>query len=178
MSAVTANTKKNRIYIAILDTNRKELEATVMKIEIAALSLKPKFTCVTDFRFAGNLLLGNRDLVEGFQKILMVMGLGKAVRLVTQEQLERSRFEVFDVVGSGYEIEYATDIKTADRILENYKREIAHLFKKPSRGGPKFKIIDNSGWEDAEKFVTFKDALKQLKRVRQSGRNDAIVVSR
>jgi len=178
MSAVSVNTKKNRIYITILDTNRKELETTVMKIEIAALSLKPKFTCVVDFRFAGNLLLGNRDLVVKCQKILMVMGLGKAVRLVTQQQIENSQFEVFDVVGSGYEIEYATDVKAADRILDNYKREIALLFKKPSRGGPKFKIVDKSGWEDAEKFVTFKDALKQLKRVRQSGRNDAIVVSR
>lgn len=178
MSSVSVNTKKNRIYITILDTNRKELEITVNKIEIAALSLNPKFTCVTDFSFAGNLLLGNRDLVEKCQKMLMEMGLGKAVRLVTQQQIESSQFKILDVVGSGYEFEYATDIRRADRILDNYKRENAHIFKKSPRGGPKFKIIDKRGWEDEEKFDTFKNALKRLKHIRQSGRNDAIVVSR
>jgi hypothetical protein len=178
MSAVSVNTKKNRIYITILDTNRKELEITVMKIEIAALSLNSKFTCVTDFRFAGNLLLGNRDLLARCQKILVEMGLGKVVRLVTQHQIESSRFKILDIVGSGYEIDYATDIKAADRILDNYQREIAHIFKQSSRGGPKFKIIDKSGWEHEEKFVAFKDALQRLKHVRQSGRNDAIVVSK
>lgn len=178
MSAVSVNTKKNRIYITILDTNRKELEVTVMKIEIAALSLKPRHTCVTDFRLAGNLLLGNRDLLERCQKMLVEMGLGKVVRLVTLQQIESSQFKALDIVGSGYEIEYATDIKTAERILDNYQREIAHIFKKSSKGGSKFKIIDKSGWEDEEKFVNFKDALKRLKHVRRTGRNDAIVVSR
>lgn len=177
MSAVSVNTRKNRIYITILDTNRKELEVTVKQIEIAALNLKPKFTCLSDFRFAEKLLLGNRDLMIECQKILVVMGLGKAVRLVTNQQMENPQFKSIDVVGGGYEIEYASDVKMADRILDNYKRENAHLFKKASKGNFKFKIIDKSGWEGEEKFISFNDALTQLKRVRQSGRNDAIVVS-
>jgi hypothetical protein len=178
MSIVSAKPKKNRIYITIADTNRQELEVTIKKIEVAALALRPNFTCIADFRFAESLLIENRDLLEKGQKILSDMGIGKTVRLVTEEQTENLQFQTLDIVRSGYEIEYATTHKTAEKILDNYKREIGWTDRRPQRGNLAFKIIDQGGWEDEQYFIKYKDALKRLKHIRKSGRNNAIIVSR
>jgi len=177
MGIVSVNPKKNRIYITITDTNRKELELTVNKIEVAALELRLNFTCLTDFRYVGTLLIENRDLFEKGQKILMELGIGKAVWLVTKQQIESHQFQILDIVRSGYEIEYAIDNKGAERILDNYKREVEQINKQTQRGNSTFKIIDKSGWEDEHKFIEYKDVLKRLEKVRKSGRNDAIIVS-
>lgn len=177
MSIVSVKPQKNRIYITIADSNRQELEITIKKIEVAALELRPNFTCIADFRFSESLLIENRDLLERGQQILMEMGIGKTVRLVTEQQTENLQFQTLDVVRSGYEIEYATTLKRSERILDNYKREIGQIDRQPQRGNSVFKIIDQSGWEEGHKFTKYKDALKRLKQVRQSGRKDAIIVS-
>ena len=88
MGIVSINPQKNRIHIKFLDMSRKELELTVMKIEVAALELNPNFTCLIDFRLAGSLLMENKDLLDRGQKALMEIGIGKAVPLVTQQQIE------------------------------------------------------------------------------------------
>lgn len=178
MSIVSVKPKKNRIYITIADSTRQELEITIKKIEVAALELRPNFTCVADFRFAEALLIENRDLLEKGQKMLAVIGIGKTVRLVTEQQINNPQFQTLDIVRSGYEIEYATALKSAERILDNYKREIGQPDRPPQRGNSVFRIIDQSGWQDKQKFVKYKDALKRLNQVRKSGRNDAIIVSR
>ncbi len=177
MGIVSINPRKNHIHIKFLDMSRKELELTVMKIEVAALELNANFTCLIDFRLAGSLLIENKDLLEGCQKTLMEMGIGKAVSLVTQQQIESPQCQIFDIVRSGHEIEYATSTKSAKRILDNYKNEIEQLSKQTRRGNSLFKIIDKSGWEDEQKFVNYKRALKRLKKVRKSGRNDAIIIN-
>lgn len=177
MGIVSINPTKNRIHIKFLDMSRKELELTVMKIEVAVLELNANFTCLIDFRLAGSLLIENKDLLERGQKALMEVGIGKAVPLVTQQQIESPQFQILDIVRSGYEIEYATSTKNAMRILDNYQRELEQLKKQPRRGNSMFRIIDKSGWEDEQKFVDYKSALKQLKKVRKSGRNDAIIIN-
>lgn len=177
MSIVSVKPKKNRIYITIADTTRQELEVTIKKIEVAALELRPNFTCVADFRYAESLLIENRDLLEKGQKILTVIGIGKTVRLVTEQQINNPEFQILDIVRSGYEIEYATSRKSAERILDDYKREIGQTDRFPQRGDSVFRIIDQSGWEDEQKFLKYKDAVKRLNQVRKSGRNDAIIIS-
>ncbi len=177
MGIVSINPQKNRIHIKFLDMSRKELELTVMKIEVAVLELNRNFTCLLDFRLADSLLIENRDLLERGQKVLMEVGIGKAVPLVTQQQIESPQFQILDVVRSGYEIEYATSTKNAMRILDNYQRELEQLDRQPRRGNSLFKIIDKNGWEDEQQFVNYKSALKRLKKVRKSGRNDAIVIN-
>ncbi len=116
-------------------------------------------------------------MLERGQKALMEVGIGKAVLLVTQQQIESPQFQILDVVRSGYEIEYATSTKNAKRILDNYQRELEQLARQPRRGNSLFKIIDKNGWEDEQKFVNYKSALKRLKKVRKSGRYDAIVIN-
>lgn len=177
MGIVSINPTKNRIHIKFLDMSRKELELTVMKIEVAVLELNANFTCLIDFRLAGSLLIENKDLLERGQKALMEVGIGKAVPLVTQQQIESPQFQILDIVRSGYEIEYATSTKNAMRILDNYQRELEQLERQPRRGNSLFKIIDKSGWEDEQKLVNYKSAIKRLKKVRKSGRNDAIVIN-
>ncbi len=136
MGIVSISPQKNRIHIKFLDMSRKEIELTVMKIEVAALELNPNFTCLIDFRLAGSLLMENKDLLDRGQKALIEMGIGKAVTLVTQQQIKSPPFQILDIVRSGYEIEYATSTKSAKRILDNYKREIEQLSKRPRRGNP------------------------------------------
>jgi hypothetical protein len=177
MGIVSVNLKKNRIYITITGTNREELELTVNKIEVAALELRLNFTCLSDFRYDGSLLIENRDLFERGQEILKEMGIGKAVWLATERQIESHQFQILDIVRSGYEIEYATCPKSAERILDNYKREVDQVKKQTKRGNSAFKIINKSGWEVEHKFIKYKDALKRLKQIRKSGRTDAIIVS-
>ena len=177
MGIVSINPRKNRIHIKFLDMSRKELELTVMKIEVAGLELNLNFTCLIDFRLAGSLLMENKDLLDRGQKALTEMGIGKVVALVTQHQIESPQFRILDIVHSGYEIEYATSTKSAKRIHDNYKREVEQLIKQPRRGNSLFKIIDRNDWEDEHKFTDYKHAIKRLKKVRQSGRNDAIIIS-
>ena len=177
MGIVSISPRKNRIHIKFLGMSREELEIAVMKIEVAGLELNPNFTCLIDFRLAGSLLMENKDLLDRGQKALIEMGIGKAVTLVTQQQIKSPPFQILDIVRSGYEIEYATSTKSAKRILDNYKREIEQLSKRPRRGNPWFGIIDRNGWEDEHKFANYKHAIKRLKKVRQSGRNDAIIIN-
>jgi len=177
MGIVSISPRKNRIHIKFLDMSREELEITVMKIEVAGLELNPNFTCLIDFRLAGSLLMENKDLLERGQKALMEIGIGKAVPLVTQQQIASPQFQIFDIVRSGYEIEYATSTKSAKRILDNYTREIEQLSKQTRRNNSLFRIIDRNGWEDELKFADYKHAIKRLKKVRQSGRSDAIIIN-
>lgn len=177
MGIVSISPRKNRIHIKFLDMSRKELEITVMKIEVAGLELNSNFTCLIDFRLAGSLLMENKDLLDRGQKALIKMGIGKAVVLVTQLQIENPQFQILDIVRSGYEIEYATSTKSAKRILDNYTKEIAQLSKQPRRSNSLFRIIDRDGWEDQHKFARYKHAVKRLKKVRQSGRNHAIIIN-
>jgi len=177
MGIVSISPQKNRIHIKFLDMSRKEIELTVMKIEVAALELNPNFTCLIDFRLAGSLLMENKDLLDRGQKALIEMGIGKAVPLVTQQQIESPPFQVLDIVRSGYEIEYATSTKSAKRILDNYTREIEQLSKQTRRNNSLFRLIDRNGWEDEHKFADYKHAIKRLKKVRQSGRSDAIIIN-
>ncbi len=177
MGIVSINPRKNRINIKFLDMGRKELELTVMKMEVAGLDLNPNFTCLLDFRLAGSLLMENKDLLERGQKALIEIGIGKAVALVTQQQIESPQFQILDIVRSGYEIEYAVSTKSAKRILDNYTRETEQLSKQPRRGNSLFGIMDRNGWEDEHKFADYKHAIKRLKKIRQSGRSDAVIVN-
>ena len=64
MGIVSISPRKNRINIKFLDMGRKEIELTVMKIEVSGLDLNPNFTCLLDFRLAGSLLMENKDLLD------------------------------------------------------------------------------------------------------------------
>ncbi len=101
MGIVSISPRKNRIHIKFLDMSREELEITVMKIEVVGLELNPNFTCLIDFRLAGSLSMENKDLLDRGQKALIEMGIGKAVPLVTQQQIESPPFQILDIVRSG-----------------------------------------------------------------------------
>lgn len=177
MGEVHVDTKKNRIHILITDKTREELSETVRQIEEAALALKPYFTCLTDFRSSGTLLVENRDLLERGQRALAEVGIGKAMRLITEDQRQSLHFQHLDVVGVGYTVEFATSPKEAERVLTAYKQEADQIGKRMRSGGSMFKIFDpQEPMGEAEFFLDFGKAVKKLRRMRRAGHPRAIVV--
>ena len=176
MGNVHIDTKKNRIHIVLTDKTREELAETVRQIEEAALALKPNFTCLTDFRHTGTLLIENRDLLEKGQRHLAEVGIGKALRLITEDQRRNLHFQHLDVVGIGYGVSYATSSKEADRILNAFKQEIDQIVKRKRRGGSMFKILDPQKQTSEALFLDLGGALKNLKHLRRQGHSKAIVI--
>ncbi|MBI9085702.1 MAG: hypothetical protein JEZ11_19045 [Desulfobacterales bacterium] len=176
MGDVHVDIKKNRIHILLTDRTRAELAETVRQIEEASLALKPNFTCLTDFRHTGTLLMENRDLLEKGQRALAEVGIGKALRLITEDQRLSLHFQQLDVVGIGYKIGYATSTKGAERILSAFKREMDQIVKRRRRGGSMFKTLDPQNQSSEALFPDFNEALKKIKHLRRQGNSKAIVV--
>jgi hypothetical protein len=177
MGKVQIDSKKNRICIDVTDKTRGELAETVRQIGEAALALKPNFTCLTDFRNSGTLLIENRDLLEKGQQLLSEMGIGKAVRLINEDQRQNTHFQVLDVVGRNYRLQYATSTKEAEKILNRYQRDLDRYLKRKHRGGSMFKILDPGGNEFEEMYFDFTSAFRQLRQVRRNGHPAAIIVN-
>lgn len=176
MGQVHVDVKKNRIHIRLTDRTRGELAETVRQIQEAALALKPNFTCLTDFRHTGTLLMENRDLLEKGQRALAEVGIGKALRLITEDQRRSLHFQHMDVVGIGYRVSYATSTKGAERALNAFKQELDQIAKRRQRGSNMFTILDPQNQLPELLFPDLSEALKKCKRLRRQGHGKAIVV--
>ena len=73
-----------------------------------------------------------------------------------------------------YQTHFVTSIQEAETILDSYKEEI-DSHKSPVEN-ERFKIIDMDGWEFEKCYLTYDEAVKNLKKVRKTGRQTAIVV--
>ena len=176
MGEVRINPKKNRIYIIPTGWTRESWTGIVRQIEEAALALKPNFTCLTDLRRITPPIPHYRDIFSRAQQILSEIGIGKSVRLLTEEQTYDPYFQHMDVVGARYGTQSVTTLKEAERILNAYKQEMDQVVKKTRRGASMFKILDPGGHDFPDRFIDLGTALKRVGQIRRQGHSRAVVV--
>ncbi|MGD2270634.1 MAG: hypothetical protein PVI06_09570 [Desulfobacterales bacterium] len=174
MYQVRTDFKKNRLYFTLVDPSRKELSKALKEVEKLCLTLQPNFTCLTDMRHCIPITEEARDLFAKKQNRMWGLGVGKTVRVVLDSDAGMSIMQSLRSITAPYQTDYATSIPEAEIILDNYKKEIDCL--KSTTDSEMFKIIDMDGWVYEKRFLTYDEAIKNLKQVRQSGRQTAIVV--
>lgn len=166
--------KKNRLFLTIKEPNRKTLIKALKEVEQLCLALKPNFTCLTDLRNCKIISESDQDIIEKAQNRVWDLGLGKAVRIISDSNTDKPLVDMLGAISAEYPITYVTSVQTAEEILDSYKREIdSH---KGLTEKEKYKIIDRYGWEDERRYLSYKEAIKNLKQIRRSGRKTAIVV--
>ena len=70
--------------------------------------------------------------------------------------------------------DYVTSIQEAETILDSYKEDIDR--NKSPVENENFKIIDMDGWEFEKCYLTYGEAVNNLKKIRKTGRQTAILV--
>jgi hypothetical protein len=116
----------------------------------------------------------DQDIIIKAQNRMWGLGLGKAVRVISDLNLDKSLVDMLRSLNAEYPIAYVNRVRGAEEILDSYKREIDSqrgLTEKEN-----YKIIDRYGWEDENRYLTYDEAIKDLKQIRRSGRETAIVV--
>lgn len=174
MYQVRTDFKKNRLYFTLVDPSKKELNKALKEVEKLCLTLQPNFTCLTDMRHCIPITEEAKDLFAKKQNTIWGLGVGKTVRVVLDSDAGMSTMHSLRAITTQYQTDYATSIPEAETILDNYKKEIDRL--KNTADSEMFKIIDMDGWEYKKRFLTYEEAIKNLKQVRQAGRQTAIVV--
>lgn len=175
MFRIKVNSRKNRIYLKVSDIDRKALKCSMKAFERACLSMRPNFTCLSDFRNYGLHDEENNALFAQLQKNARDVGLAKAVRVVSSEERQNYEKVLEKIPAAGYAIEVVTDIKDAEARLDRYDQQISGG-KKPLRQ-KMFKIIGKDGWEDHKRFKNFMAAQNRLLKLRLRGRKNSIIVN-
>ena len=166
--------KKNRLYLTITEPNRKTLIKALKEVEQLCLALKPNFTCLTDLRNCEIISESDQDIIEKAQNRMWGLGLGKAVRIISDTNTDKSLVDILRAISAEYPIAYVKSVQDAEEILDSYKRGLDS-----DRGlteKEKYKIIDRYGWEDENRYLTYEEAIKDLKQIRRSGHETAIIV--
>ena len=174
MYSARTDLKKNRLYLTITEPNRKTLIQALKDVEQLCLDLKPNFTCLTDLRNCKIISESVQDIIEKAQNRMWGLGLGKAVRMISDSNTDKPLVDMLHGVSAEYPVAYVTRVQVAEEILDSYKREIdSH---KGLTEKEKYKIVDRYGWENENRYLTYKEAIKNLKQIRRSGRETAIIV--
>jgi hypothetical protein len=176
LSSVKVDKRLNRVTISITARNRSELTRVVEAVKNAVGELEPDLTCLTDFRKMGDLLLENGDLLQKAQQHLLKVGIGKAVRVLSPSQFNTPAYALLDALPTGYRYSYATSLREGRQILDNFRRELIHGTRKARDGKALFKYMDRSGWEHDTPVIEFDRVLRWLKKLREKGRKNAIIV--
>jgi len=174
MYQVRTDSKKNRLYLTFAEPNRQELRKALKEVEKLCLTLQPNFTCLTDLRNCMPIIEENKDLFEKKQHRIWGLGVGKTVRVILDSDLGMTLVQSLRSITVPYQTHYVTSIQEAETILDNYMEEI-DSHKSPVEN-ERFKIIDMDGWEFEKCYLTYDEAVKNLKKVRKTGRQTAIVV--
>ena len=102
------------------------------------------------------------------------LGVGKTVRVIPGTDAGLILLNFLRSITTQCLTDYVTSIQEAETILDSYKEEVER--RKGPSANEKFKIIDMDGWEYEKRYLTYDDAIKSLKYIRESGRQTAIVV--
>ncbi len=174
MYQVRTDFKKNRLYLTFAEPNRQELKKALKEVEKLCLTLQPNFTCLIDFRNCMPITEENKDLFERKQNRMWGLGVGKTVRVIPDSDVGMTLMQSLRSIAVQYQTDYVTSIQEAENILDGYKEEI-NRHKSPAEN-EMFKIIDMDGWEFEKCYLTYGEAVKNLKKIRKTGRQTAIVV--
>jgi HD-GYP domain-containing protein (c-di-GMP phosphodiesterase class II) len=174
MYQVRKDSKKNRLYLTFAEPSRQELRKALKEVEKLCLTLQPNFTCVTDLRGCVPIIEENKDLFEKKQNRIWGLGVGKTVRVIPESDSSLNLVQSLRSIAVQYQTDYVTSIQEAETILDTYKEEIDR-HKSPVEN-EMFKIIDMDGWEFEKCYLTYDEAFKNLKKIRKTGRQTAIVV--
>ena len=174
MYQVRTDSRKNRLYLTFAEPNRQDLTRALKEVEKLCLTLQSNFTCLTDLRNCMPISEENKDLFEKKQNRMWGLGVGKAVRVIADSDLGMTFERFLRSIPVQYPTEYVTSIQEAENILDSYKEEIDR-HKSPAEREI-FKIIDMDGWEFETCYPTYDEALKNLKKIRKTGRRTAIVI--
>ncbi len=174
MYQVRTDFKKNRLYLTYTEPNRQELRKVLKEVEKLCLTLQPNFTCLTDLRNCMPITEENKDLFERKQNRMWGLGVGKTVRVIPDSDVGMTLVQSLRSITVQYQTDYVTSIQEAETILDSYKEEIDR-HKSPAEN-EMFKIIDMDGWEFDKCYLTYNEAVKNLKKIRKTGRQTAIVV--
>ena len=174
MYQVRTDSRKNRLYLTFAEPNRQDLRKALKEVEKLCLTLQANFTCLTDLRNCMPVTGENKDLFEKKQNRMWGLGVGKAVRVIADSDLGMTLLSSLRSIPVQYPTDYVTSIQQAEDILDSYKEEIDR-HKSPVESEI-FKIIDMDGWEFEKCYLTYDEALKNLKKIRKTGRLTAIVV--
>jgi hypothetical protein len=174
MYQVRMDSKKNRLYLTFAEPNRQELRKALKEVEKLCLTLQPNFTCLTDLRNCMPIAEENKDLFERKQNRMWGMGVGKTVRVIPDSDIGMTLVQSLRSIAIQYQTDYVTSIQAAETILDNYKVEIDR-HKSPVEN-EMFKIIDMDGWEFETFYLSYDEAVRNLKKIRKTGRQTAIVV--
>lgn len=174
MYQVRTDVKKNRLYLVFGDPSRQELRKALKEVERLCLPLEPNFTCLTDYRNCMLVNADSKDLFEKKQNRLWGLGVGKTVRIIPDSDIGKTLMQFFRSMNSQYQTDYVTNFQEAEAILDSYSEEISRC--QVPAANEIFKIIDMDGWEYEKRYLTYDEAIKNLKQIRKSGRQSAIVV--
>jgi hypothetical protein len=174
MYQVRTDFKKNRLYLTFAEPNRQDLKKALKEVEKLCLTLQPNFTCLTDLRNCMPIIEENKDLFEKKQNRMWGLGVGKTVRVIHDSDAGMTLEQFLRSIPVQYQTDYVTSIQEAETILDSYKEEIDRY--KNSAESEMFKIIDMDGWEFEKCYLTYDEAVKNLKKIRNTGRQTAIVV--
>jgi hypothetical protein len=129
---------------------------------------------LTDLRNCLPITEEHKDLFEKKQNRMWGLGIGKTVRVIADSDVGMSLVKILSSIPVQYPTDYVTGIQEAENILDSYKEEIdRHKIRVENEI---FKIIDMDGWEFEKCYLTYDEALKNLKKIRKTGRHTAIVV--
>jgi hypothetical protein len=174
MYQVRTDSRKNRLYLTFAEPNRQDLRKALKEIEKLCLTLQANFTCLTDLRNCMPISEENKDLFEKKQNRMWGLGVGKTVRVIADSDLGMTLAQSLCSIPVLYPTDYVTSLQVAENILDSYREEIDR-HKSPVESEI-FKIIDMDGWEYETCYLTYDEALKDLKKIRKTGRHTAIVV--
>ena len=174
MYQVRTDSKKNRLYLTFAEPNRQELRKALKEAEKLCLTLQPNFTCLTDLRNFMPITEENKDLFERKQNRMWGLGVGKTVRVIPDSDVGMILVKSLCSITIQYQTDYVTSIQEAETILDSYKEDIDR--NKSPVENENFKIIDMDGWEFEKCYLTYGEAVNNLKKIRKTGRQTAIVV--
>ena len=176
MNSVKVDRKLNSLTIRFTARSRAELVKVVADIKAATGELEPDLTCLADFRGIWELIPENGDLFEKAQRYLLRVGVGKVVRVLNPGQFNTPAHRRLEALPTGYRYSYATSLEEGEQILDDFRQELLRGTRHTRPGKGQFKYVDRSGWEQDTSATDFDSAFRRLKKLREKGRKQAIIV--
>lgn len=128
-SQVSADVKKNRLYITIsVDPRREELEKVYTDVRFCVADLQPGFAVITDLRQCAIAHLNGLGIFRKIMKYLVTHHVGEVVRVVGKTSVLIKQLVRFTTVFPGYKVAYVGSLEEAEEWFASSPRRKAIRF--------------------------------------------------
>lgn len=119
MVKVSANFRRNRLYVILRETNRSELQSALEQVETACTTLLAGFDCLVIFCKGVSLRSDDADLIYLLQEIVASYGAAQTVQVIRDDTLLKQHLGSMPGLAGRSKVATVASVKAAKALLQD-----------------------------------------------------------